>query len=436
MSTLLVMENSGDFAQWVSSKTIDGPEDSLFSFKNQTPNVSAARWEVSDHPPFLGGSFGTILGTSNFQPPLQGKAKVINVDWKHLVPATAAPGKKYFFHVVEYAGGNNSTPVFISNTVTITTKKSNFVVKFTPEGLGQTVRQKRPELFDMSPMAIEIDLQKLYIGNPNETHDEPYLIAAVLFVDGTTINPLALSTSTVRIDSHLEGKTLGNVPDVDSHGNDLEQGSTANIPATPGHFDASLVPIGAALAADMEDVNGTIADSIAAGTVVIVMVIAMEEDDTIADAVKAAHKAMVDELQKQANATVQAMTLPGLLSGNTPQFDPENLKDEIIGKVVDPVVDKTLTPGWWTPVLLTLKSGEFFDPDDFVGAAFATFSFGDLAASPPDGIHFELECSNPPLTLFEQMQQSEQSGIPFGPVFGNWEGSYTVRGRIRRKLAS
>ena len=44
-------------------------------------------------------------------------------------------------------------------------------------------------------MPIEIDLQDLYIGNDNEDDDEPYLFAVVMLADGTTINPLAMSTS-------------------------------------------------------------------------------------------------------------------------------------------------------------------------------------------------------------------------------------------------
>jgi hypothetical protein len=118
--TLLVMENPGDFSQLVETKTIDEPEDSLFSFQNELPNVVGARWQLSSRPIpsndlsssrfFLG-----FLGSGAFQPPAQGKGKIISVNWKHLVPAKSAAGTKYYFRVVSYQG-TNTNPILASNT--------------------------------------------------------------------------------------------------------------------------------------------------------------------------------------------------------------------------------------------------------------------------------------------------------------------------------
>ena len=46
-NTLSVMEHSGDFAEWVQTKTIDEPEDSLFSFQNKLGNIVDASWQLS-----------------------------------------------------------------------------------------------------------------------------------------------------------------------------------------------------------------------------------------------------------------------------------------------------------------------------------------------------------------------------------------------------
>ncbi len=411
-NTLSVMEHSGDFAEWVQAKTIDAPEDSLFSFQNNLANIVGATWQLSSQPMpsnDLSINFPGFLGSGNFQPPAQTKAKVVSINWKHLVVGKRTTGTKYYFRVISYQGTNNTNPVQFSNTVAITIKKSDFVVQFTPKGLGQTVKQKRPELFELSPMPIEIDLRELYIGNDNEDDDEPYLFAVVMLADGTTINPLSLSTSTVRIVS--KNKTHGNVPDKDQNGNDLEEGSTAKIPAATGHFATTITPIGANFAADLEDVNGSIADGIANGTAVYVIVIAMEEDGSSTEAVNAARKAMVNELSNKANDAVQALTLQDLMKGVHPAFDPKKITDDITDKAIAAAKDKTLTPGWWTPVILLTKSGEIFDRDDLVGVAYKKFTFGELVSAGKDGISFELECSNDAK---------------------DWEGSYTVKGHIRQ----
>ena len=410
-NTLSVMEHSGDFAEWVQTKTIDEPEDSLFSFQNKLANIVGATWQLSSQPMpsnDLSVNVAGFLGSGNFQPPTQAKAKVVSINWKHLVAGKRGTGTKYYFRVISYQGANNTNPVLSSNTVVITIKKSDFVVQFTPKGLGQTVKQKRPELFELSPMPIEIDLRELYIGNDNEDDDEPYLLAVVMLADGTTINPLSLSTSTVRIVS--KNKTHGNVPDKDQNGNDLEQGSSAKIPTATGHFATTITPIGADFADDLEDVDGSIADGIADGTAIYVIVIAMEEDGSSTEAVDAARKAMVNELSNKANDAVQALTLQDLMKGGHPAFDPKKISDEITDKAIAAAKDKTLTPGWWTPVILLTKSGEIFDRDDLIGVAYKKFTFGELVSAGKSGIPFELECSKTT----------------------DWEGSYTVKGLIRQ----
>jgi hypothetical protein len=417
--TLFVQEYSGDFAQWVYAKTIDAPEDSLFSFQNELANVVGARWQLSSQPmpsDVLSNHFAGFLGSGEFEPPAQGKAKVISVKWKHLVPAVIHPkgdrpdpaGKKYYFRVIADQGARK-TPILASNTVAITTKKAKSSIKFTAEGLGLTVKQKHPAMFAASPMPIEIDLQELYIGNDNEDDDEPYLLIAVVYADGTTINPLKMSTSTVRIDSHT--KTHSNVPDEDQNGDDLEQGSTAKIPAATGHYEKTIKPIGVEFAADLEDPDGTIGDGMSNGTAVYVVAIALEEDNTTTEAINAARATMIAGLQKKADAIIQGVTLQDLMSGKPPKFDPKKIQDELKGKVVEAAENKTLTTGWWTPVIFQTKIAEISDPDDLVGTATKKFTFGDLLSAGTNGIPFELECSGT----------------------ADWEGSYTVKGRIRRK---
>jgi hypothetical protein len=356
----------------------------------------------------LSNRFAGFVASGDFEPPAQGKGKVIGVKWKTLVPAEPKAGAKFYFRVIAQQGAGRK-PVLASNTVVITTKKATSSVHFTAEGLGLTVRKKHPAMFAASPMPVEVDLQALYVGNDNESADEPYLLVAVVYADGTTINPLAMSTSTVRIDSHT--KTHGNVPDEDPSGEDLEQASTAKIPAATGHYEKTIQPIGLDFAADLEDPDGTIGDAIASGTAVYVVVVALEEDDTTTEAMNAARATMITELQKKADSIIRGTTLQDLMSGNPPRFDPQQIQEELKGKVVDAAENKTLTPGWWTPVIFQTMIGQIGDPDDLVGVANRKFTFAELLSAGTGGIPFELQCSDAE----------------------DWEGSYTVKGRIRRK---
>ncbi len=411
---LLVQEHSGDFAQWVKTKTVDEPEESLFSFRNDNADVTEATWQLSTvpmSPKNPSTNFRGFLGSGSLQPPPQGQARTFTANWKAFAPAKPANGTSYYLRVVVEQGPRKSRVVASNMVEMIVNKSASPGVKFTSEGLGQTVQQQHPDLYATPSITVQLDLNELYIGNDNEAEDEPYLFVAVVYVDGTTIDPLQLQTSTARIDSAK--KTHGNVPDEDADGEDLEEGSTAQIPSSTGHFEKTITPIGLQLAAALDDPDGSLGDAIRETTAVYLVIGALEEDDTATEGMDAARTAFVKALQSEVDAVIQSSTLGD--DGNLPKFGAEKLKemnDKIREKALGAADDEAKDPLWWTPTLFPFLLDEV-ETDDVVGFAVRKFSYGDLLAAGPAGIHFEATASADKLE--------------------DWEGSYTIRGKIRRK---
>ena len=72
----------------------------MFSFQNKLANIVDARWQLSSQPMpsnDLSINFAGFLGSGTFLPPTQAKAKVVSVNWKHLVAGKRIAGTKYFF---------------------------------------------------------------------------------------------------------------------------------------------------------------------------------------------------------------------------------------------------------------------------------------------------------------------------------------------------
>ncbi len=414
---LKVQQFSGEMARWVTAKPLETMETqpTRFAWQNPLSHVVSAHWQLSDMP--IRADYTSLdapgtLATGSCPVPETGKGKIFNIDLSKYLPSSPpAKPKKYYIRLVAFRT-NKKIPI-VSNSVTITyLKPSGEITEFTAEGLELTVKQKYAWMYKNSPMPIQIDLEKLDIGNSNEGADEPYLIVFVIYVDGTTINPLDFASSTVRID--CPGKTHGNVPDEDVWGKDLTTGTVANIPASTGHFEKSIKPIGLEFAADLPDYDGSIGQSMKDNTVVYLVVVAMEEDATSTSAMNEARAAALQALQARVNGVIQSLTLQDLMKGQPPEFDVSQLQSEIKDVALEAAEDETMNRAWSivVPILSLSFFAEVIDRDDYVGAAYKKFTFGELLdANPPAAIPFSLTLSNS----------------------DDWEGSYTVRGWIRRK---
>lgn len=410
---LKVRQYSGDMARWVTALPVETmqTQPTYFSWTNPLADIASADWQLSDRliPPANSAldAPGT-LATGSCAVPEATQGKIFTIDLSaYLPPSPPAQPTTYYVRVVAMHSGEQ--PPSTSNAIALTYRKpSGRTTTFTAEGLEQTVKQKQAWMYNSSPMPIQIDLEKLAIGNENEGGDEPYLMIYIVYVDGMTINPLDLANSTVRV--QCSAGTHGNVPDEDVWGKDLDTGKTARIPPPTGHHEATIKPVGLEFAADLPDYDGSIGKAMRDHTTVHLIVVAMEEDATSTSAANAAHSTACQGLQERANQVVQGMTLADLRAGNV-QFDPTQIRQQIQDAAIEAAVDETLIPGWWLPQVAPLIFVQGVDPDDFVGGSHRAFSFGDLLDAGEQGIDFTVTLSNSQ----------------------DWEGSYTVYGRIGRR---
>jgi hypothetical protein len=403
----------GDIAvneDWVSAMKTASRSILWFRYQTLHPGATTVEWQVSKTPFSKfdpAGNKSKLVGKGLVGAvPAKGETALFAINFQHLLPAK--PDKSTYY--VRLVGRNGQGKYLgASSTSVAITYEPIAITHFTSEGLGLTTKQKHAHMYNNSPMPIQIDLEELYIGNENEGGDEPYLFVLVCYVDGTTINPLSLPSSTIRID--CPSKTHGNVPDHDVYGNDVDTARTVRIPAKTGHFESTIEPIGLDFAADLEDCDGSLGDAMQDGTAVYILVVAMEEDGTSTSAVDAARSAVLTAIQDKANKIVQQLTLKDLRAGKIPGFDPQEIQKQLQSKAFDAAKSETLSGPWFLPQIFPVVLAQILDPDDYIGWSLKQFTFRDVLEAGPHGIYFQMSLANP----------------------SDFEGAYTVRGRIRRK---
>jgi hypothetical protein len=138
----------------------------------------------------------------------------------------------------------------------------------------------------------------------------------------------------------------------------------------------------------------------------------MEKDDTPTETIDKAYDTMILELQNQVNGIVQKrITLHDIMNGNISNFDSKKIANELSDKVISRAKNATLTSLCWLPPIIFGKFLEVVDPDDYVGFAFARFSFDQILRAGKDGIAFAITCERK----------------------DDYNGTYNVFGNIRRK---
>jgi hypothetical protein len=237
----------------------------------------------------------------------------------------------------------------------------------------------------MSAIDVRLELDTLLVVEKNESSaDEPYLWVVYLQVDGTTLNLANLSASFVAL----------NAP-AGSHGNlgaasdGMELDEQAAIPAAIGRFDTTLVTNGLP-----QGIGETI-------SFVAVAVVGLEEDGTSDSAAEAGHQAMINTMQTELNKAIKAGMPP----------DPSTITDQVQDAVKAAIKDASISVLSFLPISSLFDIAGIFDPDDFVGSAFAG-----------------------PFT-YQQIRNAGAAGIPF--MFDLSEensnnGNYRIAGRVRR----
>jgi len=235
------------------------------------------------------------------------------------------------------------------------------------------------------PMPIILHLDEFTVNKTNEGQgdDDPYLFVVAIYADGTTVKPLDLANSTVRLDSPT--KTHNNLL-MDAYDDEPKTGKSYNIPLEIGHFETGILPLSGLPPSLGSQLRKTLSR-------VGILVIVMDEDGTEIGAVKAARKALIKNLQKELDTAIQSMKAP----------DIGNLTKKITDKVIAAAKKETLN-NWWAPWGLF----DAVDPDDFIGVNFAIFSYA-------------------------QIEDAGLNGLPISFVCASDEGSYTITGTISGK---
>ena len=185
--------------------------------------------------------------------------------------------------------------------------------------------------------------------------DEPYLFVAAIYADGTTIKISDIGNAKVRIKSPT--KTHGNLGR-----KGVDDGDSFSIPTSIGRFKTNILPI--------DGLPGNIGKE---KSLVGLIVIAMEEDATTTNAANAAQKALVKVLQKELDQAVRSVREPNIeaLKGKIKTAMRNAIKKESLGSI----------------------SGifSFLDPDDYINADLATWTYQELENAGNTGIPINME---------------------------------------------
>ncbi|MBW4554418.1 MAG: hypothetical protein KME59_00475 [Trichormus sp. ATA11-4-KO1] len=236
------------------------------------------------------------------------------------------------------------------------------------------ISQARPPEADSMPVTIE--LTEFICINADEDSfysngDEPYLFVAAIYADGTTIDLRKFSDATVRIQS--PSKTHGNL-----RRKGVKAGHRFPIPSSTGRFTNSILPIAGKLPGNLAKEK----------SIVGLIVIAMEEDATPTKAANAAQRALVKVLKNDLEQTIRNFDEP----------DIETLKRNIRTAMQNAIKQGTLR---------RFGIFGFLDPDDYINADFATWSY-------------------------QEIQDAGTRGIPINMTFKKSGVEYRVTGRVRR----
>jgi hypothetical protein len=375
---LEVREGSGEFEQWVKTLTITYAHKLLFAWDTDEPGVATAEWMVTDKVVYLPQSSPirhaphVIANGPLTQVPQKGHRAFFEIDFAQFAPKSPPKNpKSYLVHIVTKNAQQQPVGSTPSATVTI-------IYRAQP---ASSVDLSGIPAEEPKPMPIKVSLHRFEVNRTNEGEgdDDPYLLIAVIYADGTTINPRDLAHSSVRIDS--PSKTHNNLL-MDAYDNEPRSGKSYSIPYSLGAFEKAILPLHGAGSLQTAQTLSTVA----------VLVIVMEEDNTSDSAANAGRKALVNNLQQELNAAIR--------SGAPP--DPEAIQNRVRDRVIQAVKKETLSD-WWAPWGLF----DAPDPDDFIGANFAIFNYKQILDAGIKGLPISLTCKSS-------------------------EGSYTITGSIGR----
>ncbi|MCB9464148.1 MAG: hypothetical protein H6682_10715 [Candidatus Eisenbacteria bacterium] len=428
LSPLQVQLLGKEFEQWGNEKVVYDPESVLLRWTPTTP-VRSGTWQLASTP----FPSSNVLATGTVDVPRADGTSwtLFRVPLGEGLPTTPPPSgsSTYYLRVVP-AGSQGAS----SQVVRIVYKKDESSTRFTAAGL-------HPELF--SPMPVFVDLNTFELIRADEEDDEePCIVPLVIFMDGTTVDVLDLSHSTVRVATPKRKALHGNIP---QYNGSIGSGDSITIPDDVGLFESEILPINIELADDplLEALFGFRIDysQLTNATMVWVLVLAMEEDATSDEAAEAARDAFVQGLRSELNNCIQSMELADAIQliRNGQNLDAVLTADdsEICGyvatedsSVLDQIRSKLTQMAkdagtgeeldeaiYWLPGGITNLLDDAADADDVIGFAYRSFSYDQLWRA------------DRPISFTLDMHLNEG---PEFPRAGRREVHYQVKGRVGR----
>jgi hypothetical protein len=355
---------------------------------------STAEWQVTS-----ASDPNTILARGPAQVPPPGELAGFDIDFRPIVGGSTQRPLTYNVRLVvqkDVRYGGAPPPPKTGGPVKVVFVSSGPPTVFTFEGLN-------PELSGAMPIGVR--LQDLWsIG---DTDIEPYLLVAVVYIDGTTIVPeIDLAAGKIRFtNSHVRiAKASG------THGNVLGGGSmgwdeTVPIPTGTGLYQTTIRPIGLDLANQFgrpESEKRMLREFTEVG----VLVLGMEEDAIpTTETANDLYDTFIGALQSELDGIVRGVVMD---AGNpqAPNLDPaieevkkrlkKSLKDLAVSETIGDVEGYLGIPG--APLMASFGA---LNADDFIGAADFSVSYQDLLDAGETGIPFKLTVTDNPDEVVE-----------------------------------
>jgi len=247
-----------------------------------------------------------------------------------------------------------------------------------------------PELLEQ--MQIQIDLESyktLGVGGD----EDPFFFIAVVYADGTTIIPyydwitrdsLYFSPkATMRIDS--PSKTHGNVPCG-------AMGESLSIPASTGHFEKIIKPIGLRLA-DQFQLSSHQRKGLRDVTQVGIIVVGFEEDAIPStEVVNSCRELFIQRLNEELNGLIPEKIPVGNLQIPDIHTALSDIKAALKQELIDFAESEGMDEAW---IKIGLMPGWFLFPgvlnqDDYIGQDLALFTYQQILYAGTEGIPFKM----------------------------------------------
>ena len=418
-SVEVALPSGPDKMTWGKAWNDTAPVPLDFRWKTGYSNVGSAVWQVTTDPE----TWKVLASGDAGRPPAPDGMSRFSVDFRSIAGNTNQRPLHYYLRVVTYKAAERAAAPATGRTigrqpgrlarrtskaptrltereqagppsmpVVVSILPSGPVTEFTPGGL-------RPELYNAMP--IQIDLNTLKIGGTGGDED-PYLLVVAFFADGTTIVPkinlakqrIEFPTSSVRIQSPT--KTHENVPV------DVDPGDELKIPASTGHFEATIRPIGLELA-HQHGLSASQQRQLREKTLVGILVIGMEEDALPStDVMNETRNELVSALQSELDRIVRGITVSLANPTKIPnRVDAVNqIRDDLKKRLVDSAKARTLEElqqylaihGF--PAIVLVPGA--LNADDYIGSGVALFDYEQLLQAGSNGLPIRMKLDQNP----------------------------------------